>query len=207
MSNILYFILLLNASLLLNFNRVNGQSSKKRSVSFYSKLNEIKISDIKNGKHLDVAKELPVDRFVQYYLEVGKKVQSKKYGDYVLFEELYKDSLFTYFGRTYTYGLIDFIKVSNGQLPSGSFITLDGQELRRQFINTIIPQEDKSRVNRKDKDCASTTYSQDFKYKYIKETNEIEVDCYWKIKCDFLYTIINKQYKAKYNIDERQFAE
>jgi|GEM_PF-2809641 len=207
MNSIRYYILLSSILFLLNFNTVNGQSSKKDAVSFYSKLNEIKVADVKKGKHLEVANELSADRFVQYYLETGKKVQSKKYGDYILFEELYKDSLFTYFGRTYTYGLIDFIKVPNQELPSVGFIKLDGQELRKLFINEVIPQEDKNRVTRKDKNCTSGFYSKDFIYSYIKGTDEVEIICHWKIKCDFLYNIINKKYVVRYNIDKKEFVQ
>ncbi|HRP91205.1 MAG TPA: hypothetical protein PKX92_14350 [Edaphocola sp.] len=205
MKSFRYCILLLNVSLLLNFQVVRGQSSKKNAISFYSKLKDINVSDIKNGEHLEIAKEMPVDRFVQYFLQEGKKIPSKKYGDYLLFEKLFKDSLFTYFGRTYTCGLIDFIKVSNREMPSVGFLKLDGLELRENFVNNIIPEEDKNRVTRKERHCTSTFYSRNFKYKYIKETDEVEILCHWKIKCEFLFNIINKKYVSRYSIESKQF--
>ncbi|MBK7885355.1 MAG: hypothetical protein IPJ81_17405 [Chitinophagaceae bacterium] len=115
--------------------------------------------------------------------------------------------MFTYFGRIYSYGLVDFIKVQNRELPSIDFIELDGQKLREQFISEIIPEADESRVKRKRKNCTSATYSRDFEYKYIKDSDEVEIRCHWKVKCDFVTKIINKEYVARYDIGKKQFLK
>lgn len=182
-----------------------GQSSKKETISFYKQLLNTEASEVKKGQHLALAKEMSADRFVQYYLEKGKKVQDKKYGDNILFEELYRDSMFAYFGRVYAYGLIDFVKVSNEELPSKGFIALDGQELRERFIDKVIPQEDKKRVDQKGRNCTSSWDSQSFEYSYIKDMDVVEIKCHWRIRCDFIYKKIDKVYVSRYSILDEEF--
>jgi hypothetical protein len=82
---------------------------------------------------------------------------------------------------------------------------IDGNLIRKRFLEEIIPIEDKQRVKRKSQQCASGTENADFDYMYDRNKREVEIKYKWKVTCDF-FKVINKTYTSKYNIDNKTFS-
>jgi hypothetical protein len=182
-----------------------GQTQKKVSTDFYRQITKLDTNEIKSGKHLDVAREYTIEHFVAYYVENEKIKFTKEYGTLTI-QMLYTDSIFTYFGRKYYYGLIDFFKVKVSDLENINLDNISGTEIRKNFIAKIVPESDKNKVIQKQKSCTSSNHTPQFIYDYKKETNSILITYKWRISCDFLYKIINKTYVAMYDIKTRTFS-
>lgn len=182
-----------------------AQNSKKESLIQYRQMTATDIAEFKQGEHLEWAKTFTLEKFMEYYIEKGQKFFDKKYGSQSI-EELYRDSSYIYFGHLSGEGLLYLIKVARQDLDGINFQELDGNEIRKKFIEEVVPNEDKERVKSKD-NCSMGSYLTDFTYfKYYSETKEIEIGYKWKINCEFLYKIINKTYIARYNIDTKTFS-
>lgn len=177
-----------------------SQKSKKEIANYYKELHKIDTNDIKNGKHLELAKHFTIETFVSYYLEHSKVIDTKKNSIQTI-TELFADAEFTYFGKTYAYGLIDFIKVPTPDLTKIDLRRLDGNEITDQFIKQVVPQADKENAERKMKGCISVFINPKFEYQYKKNYNYIMITYKWKITCDF-FRIINKTYSAKLNLSD-----
>ena len=72
-----------------------AQSSKKESGKRYRMIVKLDTAAIKKGKHLELAQTFSITHFIEYYVENGKEITTKKYGSLII-TELYKDSDFTY---------------------------------------------------------------------------------------------------------------
>lgn len=192
--------------ILLSTKCVLGQNSKKESTDFYRQISKLDTNEIKSGKHLDVAREYTIERFVSYYIEHGEIQNTKKYGTLII-QELYSDSSFRYYGRKYYYGLIDFFKVKISDVLNINLKNIKGTEIRSNFIDQIVPEIDKIKVAKKEKSCVSLYSNPQFIYEYKKETKGILITYKWKISCDFLYKIINKTYVASYHIETMTFNQ
>ena len=155
---------------------------------------------------MEFAKTFSLKTFIEYYVEYGKQMFTKKDG-LLRIEELYEDSVFTYFVRKTYYGLIDFFKVTTTDLNQVNYEEIDGASLRKRFIDEAIPESDKQWVQKKEKGCSMGSYYTDFDYTYDPGTKELNISYKWKISCDFLYKIIDKVYTAKYNLDTKQFTK
>lgn len=118
---------------LLFVHSAEAQTSKKDNVSRYQKIQKLDTASIEKGNHLELAKLLDISEFINYYIEFGKVNTSKEYGRTTIVE-LYKDAAFTYFGRKYTYGLIEFIKTPERDLNEINYTELDGNVLRKKFL-------------------------------------------------------------------------
>lgn len=59
-TTIILFIFFLNSTFSFS------QNSKKEAINFYKELHKVDINDVKNGKHLDLAKYFTVEKFVSY---------------------------------------------------------------------------------------------------------------------------------------------
>lgn len=185
--------------LFLNSTFLFSQNSKKETTYFYKELSKVDINEVKEGKHLDLAKQFTVEKFITYYLDHGKVRDTKKNGIETIIQ-LYSDTMFTYFGKLCSYRLLDFFKVTTADLNNINLEKLDGNEIRERFIEQIIPLSDKEKVNRKENQCSSLYYNPQFTYQYRKTENEILITYQWKISCDFLYKIINNTYTAKLDL-------
>ena len=183
-----------------------AQTSKKDASRYYKTITKLDTLAIQNGEHLEHAKTFSLGEFIEYYVENGKDVQTKKFGRLSM-AELYKDSLFTYFGRKNYYGLIDFFKVSNTALTGIDYARLDGNVLRRKFIDSIVPQADKQKEKEAQNSCSTGNYAAEFKYKYYGDKKELEVTYKWKIGCDFVKKILNKTYTARYSLVSGEFIK
>ncbi len=180
-----------------------AQSSKKEIINRNRQILALDTLQIKNGKHLDLAETFSVEKFIEYYVENGGK-RNKKYG-VLRIVELYKDSVYTYFGRKSVNNLFEFFKVLNNDLDGINYVALDGEALRDKFIAEIVPAKDKQHV--KEKKCDTGFHSSIFSYKYLRESKEIAISYKWKISCDFVYKIINKVYKATYSLNSSSFSK
>ncbi len=181
-----------------------GQSTKRETIDFYKAIHNLDTNDVKRGKNLELARHFPIEKFVAYYLENGKIEYNKKYG-LLLISEFFVDTQFCYFGRTNSFGFIDFFKVNKADLTDINLQNLNGDVIRDKFITQIVPSKDKEKVKRKEKQCTSQYINPQFTYNYKEKTKEVEIIYKWKISCDFIYKIINKTYTANYNISKGVF--
>lgn len=177
-----------------------GQTQKKTSTIFY----KLDITEVTLGKYLDKAREFSIEDFVIYYVEKGDTSYSKKYGTEII-APVYKDAVFTYFGRKHNSSLLDFFKVKTSDLERMNLGNIDGAEIRKNFIEKIVPESDKQKVAKNEKMCSMGNYTGVYTYNYKKETKEILIKYKWRISCEFLFNIINKTYVALYNIETKTF--
>lgn len=182
-----------------------AQASKKAVDSSYSLLLYVNVAEVRLGKHLDLAKRYSLENFIEYYIRSGKESFTKKDGTLTI-EELYKDSADVYFGHLYTWGMKNFFKVSNNDLNKVNYEEIDGKQLRKRFIDEVVPVADKERVEKKGWGCISFTGIEDFQYRYFRNTKEIEFVYHWKSTCDFVAKLINKTYNSRYNLDTKEFS-
>ncbi len=55
-----------------------AQTSKKDTNDWYFRISRIKVNDVREGKHLELAKEYSLENFIEYYVREGKERFSKK---------------------------------------------------------------------------------------------------------------------------------
>lgn len=193
--------------LLLSFifnNHVAAQTSKKEYRNHRQEIFKLDTNEIRNGQHLSFAETFTIEKFLAYYLENGIERDTKMYRE-VITGKLYRDNRYTYFGSRYSYGLIDFFKVENAALDGLPYEELDGEAIRQQFIEEIVPSADKKMVARREKNNTSLYYNPSFNYLYSAHSGDIEITYKWRVYGDFGIKVINKTYKAKYDIATKQF--
>lgn len=161
----------------------------------------IDFKEIKQGNLLDKANEIELGYFLIVWIENTRQPKV----DFNL-NELYKDSTFTYFGKQ-TFKYQNFYKIRNDYLIKVDYKSINGNSIRMKFIDEVIPQEDKKKVSSKSKNCTGTFISYDFNYRFIENDDQIEVLCHWKVKCEFLFNLINKEYRANYNITKSKLIK
>ena len=176
-----------------------SQSSKKETNNYHQQIHNTDTANIRNGQHLELAKDFTIEQFVAYYLEHGKTRDTKKNGLETI-NELFSNYEFTYFGTTCSYALLDFFKVSTVALSRFNLAKLDGDTIRQQFVEQIIPQSDKEMVRRREKIHGSFYYNPEFTYEYQKHSNCINITFKWRISGDFFIRIVNKMYTAKLDL-------
>ena len=198
--------IIITLCLLLNSFHVYSQNSKKEANTYYRELHKIDTNEVKSGQHLEMAELFTVESFISYYLEHGKICDSKKWGIETI-RELYSDSTYIYFGTMYFYGLLKFVKVAILDLGSIDLSKLDGDTIREQFTQQIIPQTDKAKFNRRESMCMSIVERSQFTYNYQKEENSIFVSYRWKTSCELLFNIVNKKYIAKLSLNTYSFEK
>lgn len=154
---------------------------------------------VKTGYHLDNAKEIALDVFVAAWLENTQPFKLD-----MNLSELYRDSLFTYFGKR-PLTSENFFKVKNDNLRKVDYNLLNGDSIRLAFFNEIIPPEDKKRG--KGENCSSTYTKIEFRYELIEAENAIEVKCHYKVTCEFITRLIKADYHAKYDLRKKVFIK
>lgn len=195
-------------SLLILTNGLYAQTAKKDDIVWQKMLRPLKHADVTNNTHLTIARLFTIQQFVEYYVRNGKVITEKKYSRWII-NEVNRDSIYTYFAREVSgdNGIIDFFKVATTELKGIDYDKIDGNEIRATFFKEFVPVADKEMVTRKEKNCSNSYHSATFSYKYTPLTHELEISYKWKIKCDFLYNIINKTYTAKYNVLTCKFVK
>ena len=182
----------------------SGQHSKKESINRYQKIASLTIAEIKTRSYSDLARELSLEDFLAFYIENGKERLSKKYGRETI-DSVYRDSTYLYFVHQAQSYPFDLIKVLSKDINDIDIAGIDGNLLRKRFLEEIVPGEDKQRVKRKSQQCATGTENADFDYLYDRNKREVEIKYKWKVTCDF-FKVINKTYTSKYNIDNKTFS-
>jgi hypothetical protein len=154
---------------------------------------------VKNGNYLERAKEIKLDTFVTVWLEnTPFKVDMN-------LNELYSDTLFTYFGKQ-TFKSQDLIKIKSNELRKIDYKLLNGDSIRTSFYNEI----NFNRGERKKgdgKNCTSTSIKIDYEYKLIESENIIEVRSHYKLTCEFMIGLIKADYFAKHGLRNRTFIK
>jgi hypothetical protein len=181
-----------------------AQTSKKNTINYRKEIFKLDTVEIMNGQHLALAQAFTIEKFIAYYLEHGKETDTKKYRKTTI-NELYRDDHYTYFGRKYFYGLIDFFKVENAALDRVPYDELDGDTIRANFIDEIVPASDKKLVARRERNNMSLFINPSFRYLYLSDSGYIEITYKWKVYGDFWIKIINKTYKANYDMVTKRF--
>jgi hypothetical protein len=158
---------------------------------------------VKTGQLLELALPYTLEQFINFYVEFGKQHTDKKYGTLYI-NQVYKDEQFTYFIRGTDHFALSFIKVQNSELAKTDYTVLDGDSIRKKFIDEIVPEKDKQKGNIDNK-CMTAYISATFHYQFIESNNQIEIQYKWKVKCEMVSTLINKTYAARYNISTQSF--
>lgn len=159
----------------------------------------IDFAAVRQGNHLNNAREITTDAFLTAWLENTVPLKAN-----TNLNELYSDSLFTYFGKQ-TFKYQKFFKVKNENLRKVNHHSINGDSIRSKFYDEIIPSEDKDKA--RSKQCISTTINIDFKYKFIESENIIEITCRYKVVCEFVAGLVKKEYFARYDITNRAFIK
>lgn len=157
----------------------------------------IKFDEVTLGNHLGKAREIDIDSFLIIWLD---NTQYSKI-DFNL-HKLFQDSLYTYFGKQ-TFKNQDLFKIRNERLIRLDYHSINGDFIKERFYNDIIPIEDRNKQN----NCTSASISIDYVYRYIESENSIEIYCHYKVLCEFFIRIIKKDYKAKYNIENKTLTK
>jgi len=196
---------LLSILIWLSNSNVMGQSSKKERIQSYREMTRLDTSALKMGKHLEYAATYSAKQYIEYHAEYGTTNMSKKWGETII-EQLYQDSTYTYFARKTTYFLISFFRVNNDELKGLNYKEFDGNFLREKFLAEVVPETDKQKVAR-GQELSTEFQRADFKYNYQPETKLLEVTYRWKIRRDFVESVINKTYRAVYDLNSKQFVQ
>ncbi len=101
----------------------------------------------------------------------------------------------------------NFFKVQQNDLIGINYEENDDKQLRKRFVDEIVPAADKEKVEKKGWGCTTFSGKQEFSFNYLKDTKEIEITYEWKEVCDFVARLINKTYTACYNIDTKTFSK
>jgi hypothetical protein len=198
-------ILLISIPLWLNSQVAQGQHSKKEVIKYPRLTLRLDTAKIKKGEQLEYANRYSVKKFIEYQIEYGERLEDKKWGT-MRIEQLYKDSINTYFGRNSDLGLMTFFWVKNDELEELHYRELDVVALREKFFEEIVPESDKESVKKKARNYVPGVRSWDFKYNYHPDSRLLEMTYRWKVE-GRLTAAINKTYKANYDLHARQFVK
>lgn len=150
---------------------------------------------IKEGQYLNEALEISVNTFFQIWMNnrYPQKIDLNCH-------ELFKDNTYTYFGKNNLQGLNickNLYKVQNDAIKRyfPNYQKIDGQMIRQQFWEEVIPQSDED--IRKNSECNSSSSKP--RFNYVLQDDKIKITLEWKYKCDFK-TLINNTYAGYYDM-------
>ena len=157
---------------------------------------------VKIGNELDKAAKINLDDFFQIWMKnkSNSKLDQNCY-------ELFKDENYTYFGENELKALNikrKLYKVENSILSQNfkNYKKVDGELIRQEFWNKIIPKSDLE--THKKSNCSSS--SSNPKYSYELVNNEIEIILMWKFRCNGK-KLIDKTYKSNYDLEKMEFKK
>ena len=164
--------------------------------------NIITFSDVKKGEQLDKAKEITVEEFLEIWMNNSQHLKID-----LNCHELYRDERYTYFGKNELKLLKiepHLFKVRNDSLNLmlKNYNKINGEIIRQEFWEKIIPENDKNIL--KNKNC-SFAYSKPV-FKYELKGHKIKIKLHWKIKCEGI-KIFEKDYYAYYNLKTMKIEE
>jgi hypothetical protein len=170
-----------------------GCGTAKKTVNF---------SKVKNGEQLDMANELTVEQFIQIWINNTYPVKID-----INCHELYKDENYTYFGKN----SIKFLNIEptlfkvntdSLNLQLGNYSKIDGEIIRQEFWEMIIPKSDKDIW--KDSKCMTSTSRPTFVYEL--QDRKIYIELNWRIKCDGI-KIHDKTYYGNYDLTKMELEK
>jgi len=198
-------MLLVHMLLLIGSFSTKGQSPKQETIKHSRNIFRLDTAQIKAGGQLEYAELYSVKQFIEYKAAYGELLGDKKWGSMWL-EQLYQDTASTYFGRNSDLGLRTFFRVKNEELAGLNYKEFDAVSLRARFFAEIVPQPDKERVKRKGEGADINEINRwDFKYNYHPGSRLLEMTYRWKVPGK-LTAAINKTYKARYDLNTKQFV-
>lgn len=183
------------------FGQLNGKKNRHTRIAIFSD-----VAAIQAGRNLEYAELMTVPEFVLYYLR-NKARQDLKYGN-IYTELLYKDSLFTYFGkRVPDYGLVKFFKVSTPTLEGVNYEPLDAGKLTERFMKEIFPAADKEVLGRRSFLRNCWEHNAVFDYQYHPDTKRLEMLFRWTVDCNYRFKKRRKSYVGQYDLASEQFVK
>ncbi|MBC9932816.1 hypothetical protein [Chitinophaga qingshengii] len=183
------------------FGQLNGKKNRQARNAIFND-----VTAIQQGRNLEYAEGMSVREFVLYYLR-NKARQDLKYGN-IYTELLYKDSLFTYFGkRVPNDGLVKFFKVSTPELEGVNYEPLDTGKLTERFMREIFPAADKKLLGRGKFLSNCWEHSAVFDYQYHPDTKQLEMLFRWTVDCNYRFKKMRKRYVARYYLASEQFVK
>lgn len=154
---------------------------------------EITYADVRSGQGLEYARPVPVSRFCQLLLSVGR---IKPEG----WDELYQDSGFVYFGYRYAplRTWYDYVKVNRKDLTDSfpGYKDVKGWELSRYLWDTVMPDQDRMLYGVTE--CPKKW--KQLKYEYTLEDKKVRLTLWWTInRCSGLADLEGKSYTLLYD--------
>ena len=154
---------------------------------------KIVYSQVESGNQLEQVPEIQLDTFLTIWMH---KTEDEKG---VSVRQLYKDSTYTYFwarGEKY-------FKVGDNNLSKLDYQSINGDLILNAFYNEVIPAEHKG----KERQCSTALVDFDWAFGFIESENSIIIKCHYKVKCEFLIGVINKDYVAKYDLGSKEIMK
>lgn len=179
-----------------------AQNTKKEIRARYKEMASLPLDSFKVPKYAYLAREHSIEDFIVYYVTYGRLRYSKKNTEEYL-DSLYSDTLYTYFLHHAFHYPLSFIKLKNQDLAGIRLDELDGEKLRKKFIDEIIPIEDKLKVEQCEA-CKGKIEQKVFNYTYDRLNKNILFTYKWKVEGAIWYKI-NKVYKASYCLKDETF--
>lgn len=182
------------------------KSKERKGKPVAINIMSLPIAEIEAGQHLSHAQVYSLPQFVGYYLKTGASGQSKKYGmEHTRI--IYTDNQFTYFVRQVENAyIIHFFKIQTSELKQVDLDGLDGKQIRKQFIDEVVSEADKLYVKKKNHGFIHH-FDSNFTYHFLPDKKQVEVIYLWKLTDDLGFKIINKQYRAVYDLESKQFSD
>lgn len=146
----------------------------------------------------DTIKVLSLETFLPMLLNIGGCV-GKKEQAYYGYNEIYRDTAYTYFSRITLKGDSRF-KVLIKDLNKIKYDSCMAYNINKEFFDTFVDKKDRSRKP-DPVICPVTPSSANYKYRYIDSLNAVEIQLHWRIYCEILIKLVNKRYKGIYYFD------
>ena len=179
--------------LILSLFLLSGCGTTKNTVNF---------TKVRKGEQLDRANEITVEQFLRIWINNSYPVKID-----INCHELYKDERFTYFGKNNLKLLSlepHLFKVRNDSLnlQLGNYNKIDGQIIRQEFWEKIVPKAD---INTwKNIECTSSSSRPT--YTYELKDHKIRIGLHWRIRCDGR-KILEKDYNGYYDLNTMKIEE
>lgn len=154
----------------------------------------------KRATGISKAKEISLDTFMIHWMERTVDLPNPNPS----FNQVHKDSVFTYFVRR-PGNARNYYKISNLSLARVDYRSINGDSIRRQFYDEIIPEKDRIKLSLKEcRSSGSTSFH--YQYKFIENEAAVEIYCKCRASCDFIVKL-KETYAAKYDLRNKKFID
>lgn len=149
-----------------------AQSPKKSSGAWYTAIRQLDTNELKQGRHLELARDGDIAWLVKDYIWHGPYRQDLKYGFRQLLR-VYEDSGYVYFVVHSLHGNIRFFRIPATQVLASHYEELHPNTLPERFFAEIMPERDKKRYLPRGWHEAEPPFK--FEYRYLPESSELEM--------------------------------